>query len=414
MKRKILGFIAVIYLTILLGGMLAGCEIHEHTFSDEWTFDATHHWHEATCEHIEEVKDKAEHTFDISNYEKIDNVWYYTEPCTVCGYKNKTALVSGSVAAINKTGYSTLNDAIENYNGNGEITMLENVNVTTDMTTSGFSAINITKDVKINLNGKTLTRVNAKSLFVVTNDATLTINGKTEGSVINGTLLAGYSGNNNGNLVLDGGTYNATVDDDCAIQSNGTCTNSNITARNATFNSTDDTFYLAGSGKYKLDNCIVNGATGIYMKAGNLEIKSSTITANGAYSAPVANGNGAISTGDGIILDSKRGYVGNMILLLDNVNVSSQNGYAIHEALTDVDSTSAVKLTIQNNGTFNSAQEKESIKVSDAFITALDNGTVMSEVKSGTFSSSFDEKLLADGYELSETESRFVVKQIAM
>ena len=314
MKKKLLNIFVFFCLTILICGTLAGCEMHMHTFSDEWTYDATNHWHEATCGHTDEVKDFAMHDFGTASYQKIDDVWYYVEPCKVCGYEDKTALANGSVVAIEKIGYASLNDAIENYNGTGEIVMLENINITNDLTTQGFSAINLTKDIKLNLNGKTLTRVNAKSLFVVTNDATLQINGKVQGSAINGTILAGYSGNNNGNLIIDGGTYTATVDDDCTIQTNGTCNNSNITVRNATFNSTDDTFYLAGSGKFKIDNCQINGYTGIYMKAGDLEINSSTINATGSYAAPVANGNGANSTGDGIILDSKAGYIGNMIL----------------------------------------------------------------------------------------------------
>ncbi|HAJ77760.1 MAG TPA: hypothetical protein DCO89_01665 [Clostridiales bacterium] len=412
MKKSFFNILVIFCLTIILGTMFSGCEMHEHTFSEQWTYDATHHWHEATCEHIEEVKDKAEHSFGTATYEKIDDVWYYVEPCEVCEYAKKTALANGSVVAIEKMGYASLNDAIENYEGNGEIVMLENINVTSEMTTQGFSAINLTKDVKLNLNGKTLTRVNAKSLFVITNDATLQINGKTLGSAINGTILAGYSGNDNGNVVIDGGTYTATVSNDCEIQTNGTCNNSNITARNATFNSTDDTFYLAGSGKFKIDNCTINGYTGIYMKAGDLEIKSSTINATGNFASPVPNGNGANSTGDGIILDSKNGYIGNMILKLDNVSITSQNGYAIHEALTDVSTSSTVKLTIENNGTFTSAEGKETIKTSEAFTNAIDGGNAMSEIKSGTYSSAFDEKLLAMGYELTESAQGYVVREI--
>lgn len=40
-----------------------GSSAHIHTYSTEWTSDATHHWHAATCEHTAEVKDKAEHSF---------------------------------------------------------------------------------------------------------------------------------------------------------------------------------------------------------------------------------------------------------------------------------------------------------------------------------------------------------------
>ena len=37
--------------------------VHDHTFAEDWTSDATHHWHAATCEHKTEVSGKAEHIF---------------------------------------------------------------------------------------------------------------------------------------------------------------------------------------------------------------------------------------------------------------------------------------------------------------------------------------------------------------
>ena len=38
---------------------------HEHTYNeDAWVTDGTHHWYAATCEHSEEVKAKAPHTWD--------------------------------------------------------------------------------------------------------------------------------------------------------------------------------------------------------------------------------------------------------------------------------------------------------------------------------------------------------------
>ena len=51
---------------LLLG--VIGCkdpEIHIHTYSEAWTKDETNHWHAATCEHKDEVIDKAAHTFGI-------------------------------------------------------------------------------------------------------------------------------------------------------------------------------------------------------------------------------------------------------------------------------------------------------------------------------------------------------------
>ena len=45
------------------GGEDQGEQTHTHTFSSEWSYDETHHWHAATCEHTEEKSDYAEHTF---------------------------------------------------------------------------------------------------------------------------------------------------------------------------------------------------------------------------------------------------------------------------------------------------------------------------------------------------------------
>jgi len=57
---------AVALMTLVMG--IISCsveseELHQHTYSKEWTSDATNHWHAATCEHKTEVKDKAAHTF---------------------------------------------------------------------------------------------------------------------------------------------------------------------------------------------------------------------------------------------------------------------------------------------------------------------------------------------------------------
>ena len=69
-----------------------------HTYSEEWTYDETDHWHAATCGHDEEVKDKAEHTW---NSGEITTEPTCTEPgvkiytCTVCD-ATKTETVSAT------------------------------------------------------------------------------------------------------------------------------------------------------------------------------------------------------------------------------------------------------------------------------------------------------------------------------
>ncbi len=64
---------------------------HEHTYATEWSNDETHHWYAATCEHADEKKDYAEHTFGGATQ------------CTVCSYKQPT---EGLEYALNPDGQS--------------------------------------------------------------------------------------------------------------------------------------------------------------------------------------------------------------------------------------------------------------------------------------------------------------------
>lgn len=68
-KRKIAVLIGLFACALLALG-LAACG-HQHTYGAGWTYDATHHWHAATCGH--DVKeDYAEHVFEKG-------------VCTTCG-----------------------------------------------------------------------------------------------------------------------------------------------------------------------------------------------------------------------------------------------------------------------------------------------------------------------------------------
>ena len=288
-----------------------------------------------------------------------------------------SALAEGGTA-------TSLPDAVD-----GVITLTEDVELT--------NGLNYTTDVTIVLNGHTITRTNGqKTALMITNGATMTIDGSVAGSAINGTIVVGYSTPSvtNGKLIINGGTYTATVNDDCVVQTNGLCDNCEITATNATFNSTDDTFYLAGNGTYRLENCEVNGYTGIYMKSGSLTLNNTTIKATGEYANPVANGNGASSTGDGIILDAKTGYKGNINLNINGGSISSNNAYAIRETYTDSTATATHNITV-NGGTYTSS--KDAINVSEYFKQAVANKLSSISISGGTFSDLSALDYLADG-----------------
>ena len=94
-KRKIAVLIGLFACALLALG-LAACG-HEHTYAEEWTTDATHHWHEATCEHSEETEGKAEHTWDggtVITAATCTEAGEKTYACTVCGQTKTEAIAA--------------------------------------------------------------------------------------------------------------------------------------------------------------------------------------------------------------------------------------------------------------------------------------------------------------------------------
>ena len=71
MKKRlltiILSLVAVLCLTFALsacGEKKTECEKNGHSFSTEWTSDATNHWHVCTASGCEEKLDTAAHTWN--------------------------------------------------------------------------------------------------------------------------------------------------------------------------------------------------------------------------------------------------------------------------------------------------------------------------------------------------------------
>ena len=56
--------------------------IHDHTFATDWTSDATHHWHAATCGHTTEVSEKSVHS--------------YTDGICICGMREMVLITDGN------------------------------------------------------------------------------------------------------------------------------------------------------------------------------------------------------------------------------------------------------------------------------------------------------------------------------
>lgn len=94
MKKKYRLFAVI--LAMLMALAFVGCQTdsdsHEHSFSEEWKWDETYHWHETTCEHSKEKGDKAAHAF--GEWTVIENITKENEgkrerSCSVCSYKEE-------------------------------------------------------------------------------------------------------------------------------------------------------------------------------------------------------------------------------------------------------------------------------------------------------------------------------------
>ena len=81
------GLLAFVFLTLALVVSSCTLDLHTHTYSSEWSSDDTNHWHEATCEHTDKVKNLEKHTSNegvISTRPTCKDEGVKTYSCSVC------------------------------------------------------------------------------------------------------------------------------------------------------------------------------------------------------------------------------------------------------------------------------------------------------------------------------------------
>lgn len=267
--------------------------------------------------------------------------------------------------------YETLAAAVEAAQDGSTIKLLSDETV--------VGKCDITKNITLDLNGKTLARDNNAATLFVIKDATLTINGATAGSALVGRLNVGDSVYNggvrtahwDGALVINGGTY-SVGNGQTVIHVNGDCLDAAVTINNATLTSpTDNGVQFNGKGTFAINNSTINGATAVYMKAGTLTIdKDSKINATAeTWTAPVANHNGSNPTGDAIVMDSTTGYQGAISLTVAEgaqVTKVAKDAATIRETITDATGSTTVKIDAPTIG---------GIALTEAFLAKVANGS---------------------------------------
>ena len=97
MKRFLSVFLSIMIVVAMLG--LVACDnvptdTHTHTFATEWSKNDTEHWHAATCEHTDEVSDRAAHDFnvEVTRTATAEQAGEAVYTCKVCGFSKTEAL----------------------------------------------------------------------------------------------------------------------------------------------------------------------------------------------------------------------------------------------------------------------------------------------------------------------------------
>ncbi len=85
--------VCLLFCLLLALTVLSACqpEEHKHTFDTKWQSDENDHWHQATCEHTEEVSEKGAHIDEDEN-----------DLCDICGYSMEHAHTFAEAWSYNK------------------------------------------------------------------------------------------------------------------------------------------------------------------------------------------------------------------------------------------------------------------------------------------------------------------------
>ena len=141
--------------------------------------------------------------------------------------------------------------------------------------------------------------------------------------------------------------------------------------------------YAGGYAKWNI-NGYAEGATAIYIKAGEFDLDGATVVATGDYANPQPNGNGCDATGAAVVIDTHDNYAGGIVVNVEgNTSISSENGYGIQEVITKGDeSVSHCEGINIESGNISGADGKAAISTTEVGtgVVTIDGGTFNSDV----------------------------------
>lgn len=98
------GIIFALVVSFFILGCKPTLSVHDHTYSEKWSYNSAYHWHGATCEHSEEKKDQNKHILGDWTTRKeatTEKEGLKERTCKICGYviSEKIPKLSNSLAA---------------------------------------------------------------------------------------------------------------------------------------------------------------------------------------------------------------------------------------------------------------------------------------------------------------------------
>lgn len=286
--------------------------------------------------------------------------------------------VENPVATIGETGYKTLAEAIEKAPAEATIQMQQD--------TTLEDAVNITNDITLDLNGKTITsNGSARWAFAVkTSGVTFTIDDTATG----GTIKSARDDNSNviivsaGELVvkdgtlennwyvvyvsqsgvatIEGGTLKSSVA--CALSTNGSSEGDKDYSGNAVMNvkgghliSEQDVTIYVPAGTLNVSGGIIEGCTAIYVKSGTTSITGGTIKGTGEEKKYQYVGDGCVPTGDAVVIDACGYPNGDPAIEISGGNFESTNASAVADYQHGENEAEEILVT---GGTFDSDVSK--------------------------------------------------------
>ena len=153
--------------------------------------------------------------------------------------------------------------------------------------------------------------------------------------------------------------------------------------------------YAAGYAKWNISGGYLEGSEALSIKGGEFYITGGELKGNGKFNpTPGAYNDGSEATGSAISITENKSYAGNIILEVSNAKVTSTNGYAIFETITDAAIQPAVNSLEIKSGEFTGAAGAVKAETQSNFITG---GTFSSEVEKGYLSGNVQTGEAEDG-----------------